>query len=76
MIEPMDHRKFDAAPALKECVRRLLYTSLSLLEARFQTKIMPAMFNNFKTMCTWESRYNLVIGTTFESKASTRIGLG
>ena len=24
-------------------------------------------------MCTWESRYNLVIGTTFERKASTRL---
>ncbi|KAL3370799.1 hypothetical protein AABB24_007700 [Solanum stoloniferum] len=31
------------------------------------------MFNNFKTMCTWESRYNLVIGTTFERKASARL---
>ncbi|WMV25190.1 hypothetical protein MTR67_018575 [Solanum verrucosum] len=24
-------------------------------------------------MCTWESRYNLVIGTTFERKASARL---
>ena len=24
-------------------------------------------------MCTWESRYNLVIGTTFERKASVRL---
>ncbi|KAG5609714.1 hypothetical protein H5410_020995 [Solanum commersonii] len=24
-------------------------------------------------MCTWESRYNLVSGTTFEKKASTRL---
>ncbi|XP_049397343.1 uncharacterized protein LOC125861503 [Solanum stenotomum] len=31
------------------------------------------MFNNFKTMCIWESRYNLVIGTTFEREASTRL---
>ncbi|KAG5606302.1 hypothetical protein H5410_027794, partial [Solanum commersonii] len=31
------------------------------------------MFNNVKTMCTWESRYNLVIGTTFERKASARL---
>ncbi|XP_006352133.1 uncharacterized protein [Solanum tuberosum] len=31
------------------------------------------MFNNFKTMCTWESRYNLLIGTTFERKVSARL---
>ncbi|WMV24333.1 hypothetical protein MTR67_017718 [Solanum verrucosum] len=37
------------------------------------SSIRQAMFNNFKTMCTWESRYNLVIGTTFERKASTRL---
>ncbi|KAG5595489.1 hypothetical protein H5410_036721 [Solanum commersonii] len=31
------------------------------------------MFNEFKAIYTWESRYNLVIATTFERRASARL---
>ncbi|WMV45843.1 hypothetical protein MTR67_039228 [Solanum verrucosum] len=31
------------------------------------------MFNEFKTLCTRESRYNFVIETTFERRASARL---
>ncbi|KAG5576623.1 hypothetical protein H5410_056757 [Solanum commersonii] len=31
------------------------------------------MFNEFKTVCTWEPRYNMVIVTTFERRASARL---
>ncbi|WMV50970.1 hypothetical protein MTR67_044355 [Solanum verrucosum] len=58
--------------ALKECVRKL-YTQAYHSWSEIPNSIHQAIFNNFKTMCTWESRYNLVIGTTFERKASTRL---
>ncbi|WMV29454.1 hypothetical protein MTR67_022839 [Solanum verrucosum] len=66
------HPAKDAARALKECVRRL-YTQAYHSWSEIPNSILQAMFNNFKTMCTWESRYNVVIGTTFERKASTRL---
>ncbi|KAH0636603.1 hypothetical protein KY289_036518 [Solanum tuberosum] len=72
MIEPDGsswHPAKDAARALKDCVRRL-YTQAYHSWSEIPNNIRQAMFNNFKTMCTWESRYNLVIGTTFERKAS------
>ncbi|KAG5598973.1 hypothetical protein H5410_030343 [Solanum commersonii] len=75
MIEPDGsswHPAKDAARVLKECVRRL-YTQAYHSWSEIPNSIRQAMFNNFKTMCTWESRYNLVIGTTFERKASTRL---
>ncbi|KAG5605103.1 hypothetical protein H5410_026595 [Solanum commersonii] len=59
------HPANDAAWALKDYVRRL-YTHIP-------NSIRQTMFNNFKTMCTWESRYNLVIGTTFKKKESVRL---
>ncbi|WMV14223.1 hypothetical protein MTR67_007608 [Solanum verrucosum] len=66
------HPTKDAARALKECVRRL-YTQAYHSWSEIPNSISQAMFNNFKTMCTWESRYNLVIGTTFERKASAKL---
>ncbi|WMV50904.1 hypothetical protein MTR67_044289 [Solanum verrucosum] len=75
MIEPDGsswHPAKDAARALKECVRKL-YTQAYHSWSEIPNSIRQTMFNNFKTMCTWESRYNLVIGTTFERKASTRL---
>ncbi|WMV30776.1 hypothetical protein MTR67_024161 [Solanum verrucosum] len=66
------HLAKDVARALKECVRRL-YTQAYYSWSEISNSIRQAMFNNFKTMCTWESRYNLVIGTTFERKASARL---
>uniref|UniRef100_M1DC81 Uncharacterized protein n=1 Tax=Solanum tuberosum TaxID=4113 RepID=M1DC81_SOLTU len=75
MIEPDGsswHPAKDAVRALKECVRRL-YTQAYHSWTEILNSILQAMFNNFKIMCTWESRYNLVIGTTFERKASTRL---
>ncbi|WMV38002.1 hypothetical protein MTR67_031387 [Solanum verrucosum] len=75
MIEPDGsswHPAKDASRALKECVRKL-YTQAYHSWSEIPNSIRQAMFNNFKTMCTWESRYNLVIGTTFERKASTRL---
>ncbi|WMV38656.1 hypothetical protein MTR67_032041 [Solanum verrucosum] len=75
MIEPDGsswHPAKDAARALKECVRRL-YTQAYHSWSEIPNSIRQAMFNNFKTMCTWESRYNLVVGTTFERKASARL---
>ncbi|KAG5632074.1 hypothetical protein H5410_003791 [Solanum commersonii] len=62
----------DAARALKECVGRL-YTQAYHSWSEIPNSIRQAMFNNFKTMCTWESRYNLVIRTTFARKASARL---
>ncbi|KAG5598970.1 hypothetical protein H5410_030340 [Solanum commersonii] len=62
------HPAKDVARVLKECVRRL-YTQAYHSWSKIQNSIRQAMFKNFKTMCTWE--YNLVIGTTFERKAST-----
>ncbi|WMV13877.1 hypothetical protein MTR67_007262 [Solanum verrucosum] len=50
-----------------------LYTQAYHFWSEIPNSIRQAMFNNFKTMCTWESRYNLVIGTTFERKASARL---
>ncbi|WMV33914.1 hypothetical protein MTR67_027299 [Solanum verrucosum] len=75
MIEPDGsswHPAKDVAQALKDCVRRL-YTQAYHSWSEIPNSIRQAMFNNFKTMCTWESRYNLVIGTTFERKASVRL---
>ncbi|KAG5571369.1 hypothetical protein H5410_061135 [Solanum commersonii] len=75
MIEPDGpswHPAKDAARDLKDCVRRL-YTQAYHSWSEIPNSIRHAMFNNFKTMCTWESRYNLVIGTTFERKASARL---
>ncbi|WMV30332.1 hypothetical protein MTR67_023717 [Solanum verrucosum] len=75
MIEPDGsswHSAKDAARALKECVRKL-YTQVYHSWSEIPNSICQTMFNNFKTMCTWESRYNLVIGTTFARKASTRL---
>ncbi|WMV19338.1 hypothetical protein MTR67_012723 [Solanum verrucosum] len=75
MIEPDGsswHPAKDAAQALKECVRKL-YTQAYHSWSEIPNSIRQVMFNNFKTMCTWESRYNLVIGTTFERKASIRL---
>ncbi|KAG5595507.1 hypothetical protein H5410_036739 [Solanum commersonii] len=74
MIEPDEsswHPAKDAAWDLKDCVRRL-YTQAYHSWSEIPNIIHQAMFNNFNTMCTWESRYNLVIGTTFERKASAR----
>ncbi|WMV07617.1 hypothetical protein MTR67_001002 [Solanum verrucosum] len=62
------HPAKDAARALKDCVRRL-YTQAYHFWSEISNSIRQAMFNNFKTMCTWDSRYNLVIWTTFERKA-------
>ncbi|WMV32666.1 hypothetical protein MTR67_026051 [Solanum verrucosum] len=70
--DTMWHPAKDVAQALKECVRRL-YAQAYLSWSEIPNSIRQAMFNNFKTMCTWESRYNLVIGTTFERKASARL---
>ncbi|WMV37836.1 hypothetical protein MTR67_031221 [Solanum verrucosum] len=75
MIEPDGsswHLAKDAARALKKCVRRL-YTQAYHSWSEIPNSIRQKMFNNFKTMCTWELRYNLVIGTIFERKASTRL---
>ncbi|WMV55163.1 hypothetical protein MTR67_048548 [Solanum verrucosum] len=66
------HPAKDAARGLKGCVRRL-YTQAYHSWSEILNSILQALFNNFKTMCTWESRYNLVIGTTFERKASARL---
>ncbi|WMV33114.1 hypothetical protein MTR67_026499 [Solanum verrucosum] len=66
------HPAKDTARALKECVRRL-YTQAYYSWSEIPNSIRKTMFNNFKTMYTWESRYNLVIGTTFERKASARL---
>ncbi|WMV19943.1 hypothetical protein MTR67_013328 [Solanum verrucosum] len=75
MIEP-DRSSWnpakDVARALKDCVRRL-YTHAYHSWSEIPNSIRQVMFNNFKTMCTWESRYNLVIETTFERKASPRL---
>ncbi|KAG5571594.1 hypothetical protein H5410_061360 [Solanum commersonii] len=65
MIEPDGsswHPAKDAARTLKDCVRRLYTQAYHTLGVRSQI-----------TMCTWESRYNLVIGTTFERKASAKL---
>ncbi|KAG5616327.1 hypothetical protein H5410_016151 [Solanum commersonii] len=62
----------DVARALKDCVRRL-YTHAYHSWSEIPNSSRQAMFNNFKTMCTWESMYNLVNGTTFERKASARL---
>ncbi|WMV24187.1 hypothetical protein MTR67_017572 [Solanum verrucosum] len=75
MIEPDGsswHPAKDAAWALKDCVRRL-YTHAYHSWIEILNSICQAMFNNFKTMCTWDLMYNLVIGTTFERKASARL---
>ncbi|WMV58372.1 hypothetical protein MTR67_051757, partial [Solanum verrucosum] len=68
MIEPDRsswHPVKDAARDLKDCVRRL-YTQAYHSWSEIPNSIHSAMFNNFK-------RYNLVIGTTFERKASARL---
>ncbi|KAH0679486.1 hypothetical protein KY284_020571 [Solanum tuberosum] len=75
MIEPDGsswHLAKDAARALKDCVRRL-YTQAYHSWSEIPNRIRQAMFNEFKTMCTWEPRYNLVITTTFEKRASARL---
>ncbi|KAG5606236.1 hypothetical protein H5410_027728 [Solanum commersonii] len=66
------HPTKNVARALKKCVRRL-YTQAYHSWSEIPNSIHQSMFNNFKTMCTWESRYKLVIGTTFERKASARL---
>ncbi|KAG5596133.1 hypothetical protein H5410_037365 [Solanum commersonii] len=66
------HPAKDAARALEEYVRRL-YTQAYYSWSEIPNSIRQTMFNNFKILCTWESRYNLVIGTTFERKASARL---
>ncbi|WMV19017.1 hypothetical protein MTR67_012402 [Solanum verrucosum] len=75
MIEPDGsswHPAKDAARDLKDCVRRL-YTHAYYSWSEIPNTIHQAMFNEFKTMCTWEPRYNLVITTTFERRASARL---
>ncbi|XP_049371946.1 cytochrome P450 71A12-like [Solanum verrucosum] len=66
------HPAKDAARDLKDCVRRL-YTHAYYSWSEIPNTIHQAMFNEFKTMCTWEPRYNLVITTTFERRASARL---
>ncbi|KAH0696233.1 hypothetical protein KY290_013588 [Solanum tuberosum] len=46
--------------------------SLITLRARFQTVYARRCLITLR-LCTWESRYNLVIGTTFERKASAKL---
>ncbi|WMV55128.1 hypothetical protein MTR67_048513 [Solanum verrucosum] len=52
----------DAMTGTPSLTQHFVHPELITLGARFQT-----------TMCTWELRYNLVIGTTFERKASARL---
>ncbi|KAG5576927.1 hypothetical protein H5410_057061 [Solanum commersonii] len=66
------HPAKDVTRALKDCVRRL-YTHAYHSWTEISNSIRHEMFNNFKTMCTWEPRHSLVITITFESKASTRL---
>ncbi|WMV51318.1 hypothetical protein MTR67_044703 [Solanum verrucosum] len=57
MIEPDGsswHPIKDAARDLKVCVRRL-YTQAYHSWSEIPNSIRQAMFNNFKTMCNWES---------------------
>ncbi|WMV28860.1 hypothetical protein MTR67_022245 [Solanum verrucosum] len=75
MIEPDGsswHPANDVVRALKDCVRRL-YTQAHHSWSEIPNSIRQTMFNNFKTMCTWEPRHNHVITTTFERKASARL---
>ncbi|WMV33625.1 hypothetical protein MTR67_027010 [Solanum verrucosum] len=77
MIEPDGsswHPAKDATRALKDCVRRL-YTQAYHSWSKIPNSIRQAMFNEFKTMRTWEPRYNLVITTTFERRASARLSI-
>ncbi|KAG5606051.1 hypothetical protein H5410_027543 [Solanum commersonii] len=57
-----DIRQKDVARALKDC-------------GEIPNSIRQAMFNNFKTMCTWELRHNHVLSTTFERKADARLSV-
>ncbi|WMV20229.1 hypothetical protein MTR67_013614 [Solanum verrucosum] len=66
------HLAKDAAWAFKDCVRTL-YTQVYHFWTLIPNSIRQMMFNEFKTMCTWELRYNLVITTTFERRASARL---
>ncbi|WMV49391.1 hypothetical protein MTR67_042776 [Solanum verrucosum] len=67
---------FALAPSQKDRLGRVmiepdrssLYTQAYHSWSKIPNSIRQAMFNNFK-----ESRYNLVIGTTFERKASARL---
>ncbi|XP_055826484.1 uncharacterized protein LOC129894908 [Solanum dulcamara] len=59
----------EASKALQESVRRL-YTEPYHSWREIPNSIRQAMFNEFKTLCTSEPRYNKVIATTFERKAS------
>ncbi|WMV30757.1 hypothetical protein MTR67_024142 [Solanum verrucosum] len=75
MIEPDGSSWYpakDVARDLTDNVRRL-YTNAYHSWSEIPNSIRQAMFNGFKTMCTWELRYNLVIGTTFERRASARL---
>uniref|UniRef100_M1DT56 Uncharacterized protein n=1 Tax=Solanum tuberosum TaxID=4113 RepID=M1DT56_SOLTU len=75
MIEPDGsswHPAKDVARALKDCVRRLNTHAYHSWD-EIPNSICQAMFNNFKTMCTWELRHNNVLLTTFERKASSRL---
>ncbi|WMV41520.1 hypothetical protein MTR67_034905, partial [Solanum verrucosum] len=75
MIEPDGsswHSAKDAARALKDCVRRL-NTQAYHSWGEIPNSICQAMFNKFKTMCTWEPRHNNVLLTTFERKTSARL---
>ncbi|WMV09351.1 hypothetical protein MTR67_002736 [Solanum verrucosum] len=62
----------DAARVLKDYVRRL-FTQVYHSWSEIPNSILQTMFNEFKTVCTWEMRYNMVIATTFERRASTRL---
>ncbi|WMV30241.1 hypothetical protein MTR67_023626 [Solanum verrucosum] len=66
------HPAKDVARALKDCVRRL-YTQAYHSWSETPKSIYQVMFNGFKTMCTWESSYHLVITTTFDRRASAKL---
>ncbi|KAG5630672.1 hypothetical protein H5410_002389 [Solanum commersonii] len=66
------HPAKDAALDLKDSVKRLFkqaYQSWS----QIPNNIRQAMLNKFKTLCTWESRSTMLIATTFERRASSKL---
>ncbi|KAG5614704.1 hypothetical protein H5410_014528, partial [Solanum commersonii] len=65
------HTAKDAARALKEYVKKL-FTQAYHSWSEIPNSIRQAIYNEFK-VCTWEPKYNMVIVTIFERRASTRL---
>uniref|UniRef100_M1DIA7 Uncharacterized protein n=1 Tax=Solanum tuberosum TaxID=4113 RepID=M1DIA7_SOLTU len=76
MIEPDGsscHPVKDAARALKDCVRRL-YTHAYYSWSEIPNSIRQALFNEFKTMCTWKSSLKAMSKQAKKARGSLKGG--